>query len=102
MTDTGPPLSTPPSRLDAIKTFIGDLARPFAIIVTSLGAAISTVTIAIRTEDVDLTAASIFIGAVFAGVGALYGVKSWEVAKTNAANAEVAKTSLATTGSTTS
>lgn len=97
-TDT--PTTQPPSRLGTIKAFIGDLARPFAIYVTSLAAAIATVRIAtaVSGDKLDFSAAAIFIAAVFAGVGALYGVKSWEVAKGKAADAEVAKAQ--TTGTT--
>ena len=47
----------------------------------------------------DASAAAIFIGAVFAGVGALYGAKSWEMAQSakQAATVEVAKATTATT-----
>lgn len=85
MTDT--PIQPPVTRLDRIKAFIGDLARPFAIIVTSLSAAIATVLIALRVTS--FGEGAIFIAAVFAGVGGLYGVKSWEVAKTGKQSAEV-------------
>lgn len=93
MTDTPTQAMTypPPPRSEVIKAFIGDLARPFAIYVTSAAAAIATVLVAFRTENG--TDASILLAAVFAGVGALYGAKSWEVAKTGkqAAEVEVAK-----------
>jgi hypothetical protein len=90
MTDT-PPTSSPPSRLDVAKGFIGDLARPFAIIVTSYGAAHATIVIAHKVSAFE--GAATFIGAVFLGVGALYGAKAWEVAKTGkqAADVEIAK-----------
>lgn len=75
-TDT--PVSTqPPSKLDKIKSFIGDLARPFAIISTSASAAVSVIMIAKRVDGFEGGAA--FIAAVFAGVAALYGAKAWEV-----------------------
>jgi hypothetical protein len=87
-----PPTAQPATHLDRVKGFIGDLARPFAIISTSLAASIATVIVAHKVDDFD--GAAIFIGAVFAGVGALYGAKSWEVAKASkhAAEIEVAKT----------
>lgn len=78
MTDAGPPMTFPPSRADITKAFIADLARPFAIYVTSGSAAIATVIIALRIKNMDFSAAAIFIGAVFAGVGSLYAFKSWE------------------------
>lgn len=82
----------PPSRLDQIKAFVGDLARPFAIISTSYAASHATIVIAYKVGS--FSEAAIFIGAVFAGVGALYGAKAWEVARTGkqAADVEIAKT----------
>jgi hypothetical protein len=76
MTDT-PVTTQPPSRLDKIKAFIGDLARPFAIISTSAAASASVIMIAKRVESFEGGAA--FIAAVFAGLGALYWGKAWEV-----------------------
>lgn len=89
MTDTPlQPASSPPvPRSEIVKAFIGDLARPFAIYVTSGAAAIATVMVAARTENG--TDAAILLGAVFAGVGALYTAKAWEVAKTGKQAAEV-------------
>lgn len=86
MTDT-PPTIFPVDRLERIKTFIGDLARPFAIIVTSGGAAWATVVVAYRVENGNDGA--ILMGAIFAGVSALYIGKAWEVAKTGKQSAEV-------------
>lgn len=85
------PTFPPPSRLDQVKGFVGDLARPFAIIVTSLSAAISGVVIATKVSTFE--GAATFIGAVYLGVGALYGAKAWENAKTGgqAAQVEIAK-----------
>lgn len=90
MTDT-PPISHPPSRMDQIKAFIGDLARPFAIISTSYAAAHATIVIAHKVNTFE--GAATFIGAVFLGLGGLYGAKAWEVAKTGkqAAEVEIAK-----------
>lgn len=73
--------------LDRFKTTIGDLARPFAIIATSFAASWATIVIAYRVENGNDGA--IFIGGVFAGVGALYIGKAWEVAKTGKQTAEV-------------
>lgn len=75
------------ARLEAIKNLIGDLARPLAIILTSLSAAVATITIAFRVDAFDDGA--IFIAAVYAGVGAIYGAKAWEVAKIGKQRAEV-------------
>jgi hypothetical protein len=75
MTDT-PPTTNPPSRLDVAKAFIGDLARPFAIIWISLATGIAIIRLA--TAEVDLSEAAVYIGAVLAGLGVLYGAKSLE------------------------
>lgn len=85
MTDT--PIQPPATRLERVKSFIGDLARPFAIIATSFAASWATIVIAYRVENGNDGA--IFIGGVFAGVGALYIGKAWEVAKTGKQSAEV-------------
>ena len=61
---------------DTLKTFIGDIARPFSIIVTSAAAAWSTVAIAYRVPGFE--GAAVFIGAVYAGLAGLYGFKAWE------------------------
>lgn len=70
-----------------ITTMVGDLARPLAIIASSFAAAWATVVIAYRVDNGNDGA--IFIGAVFAGVGALYIGKAWEIAKTGKQSAEV-------------
>lgn len=90
MTDVQP-TSNPPSRLDKWKGFLGDLARPFAIIATSFAAAWASIVVAYRVHNGNDGA--ILIGAIFAGVGALYIGKAWEVAKTGrqAADVEIAK-----------
>lgn len=89
ITDT--PVNPPSSRLDRWKAFIGDLSRPFAIISTSLSASAATIIVAYRVTT--FGEGAIFIAAVFAGVGALYGAKSWEVARAgkHAAEVEIAK-----------
>lgn len=90
MTDT-PPTSNPPSRLDRIKGFVGDLARPFAIIATSFGATWASIVVAYRVKDG--TDAALLMAAIFAGVGSLYIGKAWEVSRTGkqAADVEIAK-----------
>lgn len=86
MTDT--PISAyPPSKLDIIKTFIGDLARPFAIYATSLAAGVGIVRVAWVVENGNDGA--IYLGAVAVLVGGIYGFKSWENAKTGKQTAEV-------------
>jgi hypothetical protein len=71
------PLPQPPTSLDQIKGFIGDLARPFAIVSSSLAASWATIVIAYKVDG--FGEAALFIGAVYAGVGALYVGKAWEV-----------------------
>lgn len=82
-TPIAPPTFPPPSLSTKVKGFVGDLARPFAIYVTSGGAATATVIFAVRVakDKIDLSSAAIFMGAVFTGVGALYVGKAWENAK---------------------
>jgi len=93
MTDptTDTPVHQPPSTSDAVKAFLGDLARPFAIIVTSASTAYAVCVIAY--EGKNFSEGAIFIGAVFAGVSALYWGKSVENIKQAQANADVAKSS---------
>jgi hypothetical protein len=64
------------SRLEATKSFIGDLARPFAIISTTFAAAWATIVIASKVENGNDGA--IFAGAYFLGVASLYGAKAVE------------------------
>lgn len=84
---TGTSIQPPATRLERIKSFIGDLARPFAIIATSFAASWATIVIAYRVENGNDGA--VFIGGVFVGVGALYIGKAWEVAKAGKQTAEV-------------
>jgi hypothetical protein len=93
MTDTPPVVTVPPpSRLEQLKSFLGDLARPFAIVATSLAASIAIVVIAVRVHTFE--GGALFIAAVFTGVGSLYGAKAWEnaTAGRHAAQVEIAKT----------
>jgi hypothetical protein len=62
--------------LDQFRTLVGDLHRPFAIIVTSLSVAFATVINAWRGDD--LSGAALFIAAAYTGLAALYGARSLE------------------------
>lgn len=76
------PEQPPVARIDMLKAFIGDLARPFAIIATSYAAAHATIVTAYRVQNG--TDGALLLAAIFAGVGALYTAKSvevWKVAK---------------------
>lgn len=73
--------------LDSVKTFIADLARPFAIISTSFAASWGIIVVAYRVHDGNDGA--LYIAASLTGVGAIYIGKAIEVFKTNRANAEV-------------
>lgn len=79
--------------LDQIKHFVADLARPFSIVATSASAAVVPVIVAVRAEpdQLDLAAAGVFVGAIYAGVAGLYWGKSWEQARAKQAEVEKAK-----------
>lgn len=79
------------TRSERLAWFIGETARPFAIIVTSVSAAVATVLVAMRTENGN--DAAILMAAIFSGVAALYGAKAWEAVKKKQSDAtvEVAK-----------
>lgn len=77
------------SRSDAVKAFIADLARPFAIYATSGAAAIATVRIAWDVNEPN--GGAVLLTAVYAGVGALYLGKAWENQRVQGQNAEVEK-----------
>lgn len=71
------PREQPPiPRSEAVKAFIGDLARPFAIISTSFAASWATIVISSKVENGNDGA--IFAGAYFLGVATLYGAKAVE------------------------
>jgi hypothetical protein len=72
MTDTPVnPRDVPPvPKSEMIKAFIGDLARPFAIISTSFAASWATIAISYKVENGNDGA--IFAGAYFLGVGTLF------------------------------
>lgn len=67
--------------------FVGETARPIAIVSTSLAAAVSSIIVSTRVENGNDGA--ILMGAIFAGVGALYGFKAVETWKAKKAETEV-------------
>lgn len=75
------------------QSLVGDLARPFSIIVTSASAAVVPVIIVVRIapDRLDLVAGAALVGALYAGVAGLYWGKSWEQAKVSGQAAEVEK-----------
>lgn len=78
--------------LDRIKGFLADLARPFSIIATSFSAAVTPVIVVVRMspDDFDLIAAAALVGALYAGVGALYWGRAWENTRVDTAAAKAA------------
>jgi len=78
VTDTppSPPTFPPPPISERVKSFIGDLARPFAIYVTSGSAGIATVIVATKVQNGNDGA--IALGAVGVLVGGIYGFRAWE------------------------
>lgn len=69
-------------------TFIGEIARPFAIIWTAFCGGVSMLMLASKIEDP--VQAGVFIGVVYSmGVAPLYIGKAIEVFKTNKTAAEV-------------
>jgi hypothetical protein len=89
VTDTPviPRVVPPVPKSEMVKAFIGDLARPFAIIATSYAAAHATVVIASKVENGNDGA--IFAGAYFLGVATLYGAKAIEAINTARARRDV-------------
>lgn len=73
MTDTPiePRSFPPPSRADQVKAFIGDLARPFALIVLAIACAVGLLMVGVPSDK---------LGLALTALGAMYGAKSWEVA----------------------
>lgn len=87
------PITAPPvSRLDRFKAFVGDLARPWAIVSISSATAAAIVIAALRCEDG--TQGGIVIGAAGLIVGGMYGFKEWgnTVSGKQAANVAIAQT----------
>lgn len=89
MTDTPvlPREKPPVPASEMVKAFIGDLARPFAIIATSYAAAHATVVISSKVENGNDGA--IFAGAYFLGVATLYGAKAVEAINSARAKRDV-------------
>lgn len=101
MSDTGSPILTSltisnPFARD-VAAFIGEIARPFAIISTSAGAMSATVILASKVNSPE---AAVFMGAVFLGVGTLFGAKAWEKVAQTKADATVATAQQTNTTST--
>lgn len=82
--------------LEQFKAFVGDLARPYAIWAGATSASVATIIVAWKVDGFE--AAGIFIGAVWAGVGALYGGKAWENVKTAQAARAAASSASASGG----
>lgn len=74
-------------RCEVFKDLVGELARPFSIIASSLAASIATVVIAEKVDGFE--GAAIFIGAVWTGVVGLYTARAWENAKKDKHESEV-------------
>lgn len=81
------------SRVDQVKGFVADLARPFAIISTSAAAAWATVDIAQRVNTGE--GGAVLLGVVFGGLSALYVGKAFEVTRIAGHTAEVEKARVA-------
>lgn len=79
------------TRSERLAWFIGEVARPWAIIVSSTGATIASVIVASKVENGNDGA--ILIAAVFAGAATFFGFKAVEVWKNKQSDAtvEVAK-----------
>ena len=73
--------------LDQFKALIGDLHRPFAVIVASAAGAVATVVVAFKVDGFE--GAALFIGAVWGGVAGLYWGRAWENARSRRAEADV-------------
>lgn len=82
--------------LDRLAWFIGQVARPMAIITTSTAASLATIIIAQKV--VDGNDGFIFIGGVFAGVAVILGAKAAEEfgKDRNASKVEIAKATAST------
>lgn len=75
------------SRSEKLAWFIGEVSRPLSIMAASFAASVSSVIVATRVENGNDGA--ILMGAIFAGVGTLYGFKAVEVWKGKKADAQV-------------
>lgn len=83
--------------MDRIKTFIADIARPYAIISISTATAAAEIIIAVKVDGFE--GAALFLGAAMTGVAGLYGAKSLENVGTakHAASVDIAKAATPTT-----
>lgn len=101
MTDTPVnPRDVPPvPKSESVKAFIGDLARPFAIISTSFAASWATVVISYKVENGNDGA--IFAGAYFLGVGTLFLGKAVEAINASRTKRDVDVAQVNATGTTT-
>lgn len=76
------PRDVPPvPKSEMVKSFIGDLARPFAIYTTSLSASIAAVIVAGKVQNGNDGA--ITLGAIGGIVLGIYASKAWEMVKTH-------------------
>ena len=78
--------------MDRISKFVGDIARPVAIIVSSVAASVASVIASLRIENGNDGA--ILLAAIFGGVGAMYvlkAVENWRASK-NEADVKIAET----------
>lgn len=83
------PVKSPPSRVDQTKSFLGDLARPFALISVSGSCAAGLLMTAVTADK---------LGLALTAMAAMYGAKAWENrgnAKSGA-DVEVAKANAGT------
>jgi hypothetical protein len=88
MTDT--PITPPVHTSERVKSFIGDMARPFALYCLGAGTSGATIIGALKCEDGIQAAAVVTAAGVV--LGGMYGFKEWgntkqEVARVNAAAA---------------
>lgn len=88
----------PVPKSEMVKAFIGDLARPFAIISTAFAASWATIVIAYKVENGNDGA--IFAGAYFLGVGTLFLGKAVEAIKAGGHKRDVDVAQVNATGST--
>lgn len=73
--------------MNQVAEFIGQIARPLAILMTSLAASVSCIIVAVKAENGNDGATAMWaIGALVAGV---YGFKAWEQRGAVKADAEV-------------
>lgn len=94
MTDT--PINPPTTHAERVKSFIGDLARPFAFYSVGGATAGAIVIAALRCQNG--TEGALVIGAAGLIVGGMYGFKEWGNSKAGAqaSEVEIAKTNAGT------